>query len=164
MNMPAETFAAATLAEVVADRRPTLASDHPPSQRAYEATAGELRALIYQVAEMAEREPDQLVVVAEYLHGLLDREPLRSNPVWEPQRVVLGLFLMGLTNALAELEVITTEERAALRPAYQLAAGAEVREFFDQTYIPDPSPEETDTVPTAPALDDLTDDDAAKYL
>lgn len=164
MTMPATTFAASTMAELVEDRRPTLASDRAPSERVLASVAGELRALTYQVAEMAEHEPHQLVAAAEYLHGLLGREPLRSGAAWEPQRVVLGLFLLGLTNALTGAEVITDEQRAALRPAYQQAAIDAVTSAFDPTYVADPSPEEDALPPETAAAPELTDDDAARYL
>lgn len=129
-------FAERAVDAIVEDRRLHSASDWPPAERVFETVSGELRPLVYQIAEMAEHEPHQLVAAAEYLHGLLEREPLRSSPTWDAQRVVLGLFLMGLSSALAATEVITAGERAALRPAYMRAAGEAVREAFDPTYIP----------------------------
>ncbi len=133
------------VAAIVEDRSTvTLRGDVDDCWRLYEAVAGELRPLVFQVAEMAEREPYQLVRAAEYLHGLLEREPLRSSPTWEASRVVLGLFLMGLTSALAAVELITAEERAALRPAYETAAIADVTAAFDSTYNP-PSEQSEET-------------------
>lgn len=157
--MTAEQFAERAVVAVVEDRRPHTASDWPPSALVFEKVAGELRPLVFQIAEMAEHEPHQLIAAAEYLHGQLEREPLRSSPTWEAQRVVLGLFLMGLSSALATTEVITAEARAALRPAYHLAAGEAVREAFDPTYIPPPDePEEAATRPEATPAPETTDD------
>ena len=146
------------VAAIVEDRSTvTLRGDIDERGRVFAQVAGELRPLVFQVAEMAEHEPHQLLAAAEYLHGLLDREPLRSGPTWEAQRVVLGLFLIGLTNALSTIERISAEEREALRPAYLRDAIAAVTGAFDSTYIPDPgdTPEEAVTNhPTAPETSD----------
>lgn len=171
--MPADTWAEQAAAAIVVDRQVVRANDSRTSYPAYRAVAGELGALVAQVAEMAEHEPHQLVATCDYLHGLLGREPLRSNPMWEPQRVVLGLFLLGLSSALARLEVITAEEREALRPAYHVAAGEQVRAAFDETYIPpsddesQPQDEEEEDDPVEPPVTppaELEDDDPARYL
>ena len=148
-----EQAAASMVEAIVEDRAHTpLRTDRDADEAVFAAVAGELRPLTFQVAEMAEREPHQLVAAAEYLHGLLEREPLRSGPTWEAQRVVLGLFLMGLTSALARVEAITADERAALIPAYQRAAREAVVAAFDPTYVPEPDeaqPEEETATTTA---------------
>jgi hypothetical protein len=144
-------FSAETLAAIAESRRVRTASDWPPAARTYSAVADELRPLLFQVAEMAEHEPDNLRLAAEYLHGLLEREPLRSSPFWAPQTTVLGLFLLGLTNALARIEAITADERAALRPGYMRDAEAAVTRAFDPTYIPPPDEPEGDALPDATA-------------
>ncbi len=164
-----EHFADTAVAAIAEDRRVVLRPDIDERGRVFATVAGELRPLVYQVAEMAEHEPHQLVAAAEFLHGQLEREPLRSNPMWEPQRVVLGLFLMGLTSALAATEVITADERAALRPAYHRDAGEAVREAFDGTYVPDPDPDsqqpaEEAATTTDHAPEDPTDADLLSLL
>lgn len=161
--MTAEHFAGAAVAAIVEDRQVPLRADVDERGALHLAVAGELRPLVFQVAEMAEHEPHQLVAAAEYLHGLLEREPLRSNPTWEAQRVVLGLFLLGLTNALAATERIGAEERAALRPAYQRDAAAAVTTAFDPTYIPPADEPEEAATNTEPAPE-MTDDQLLALL
>jgi hypothetical protein len=41
-------------------------------------------------------EPDRCERVAAYLFGLLEREPLRSKPGWEAERIVLGMLATDL--------------------------------------------------------------------
>lgn len=155
--MPAEQFAAETIEAIVEDRAVVRATDGSVPYETYRAVAEELRAVTVQVAEMAAHEEHQLVATADYLHGLLEREPLRSNPTWEPQRVVLGLFLMGLTSALARLEAITAEERAALLPAYYREAGEAVRSIdYDE---PDPDTDQEDDLPPDPVAAPPSDAD-----
>ena len=156
MTMPAEQFAAATLEAILEDRAVVRATESGTPYETYRAVAEELRAVTYQVAEMAAHEEHQLVATADYLHGLLEREPLRSNPTWEPQRVVLGLFLMGLTSALARLEAITAEERAALLPAYYREAGEAVRSI---DYDEPPDNDQEDDLPPDPVAANPTDAD-----
>ena len=74
---------------------------------------------------------------------------------------------MGLSSSLAAVEVITAEERAALRPAYLAAAIADVTAAFDPTYIPpaDPEqPEETVTTSQPQPAPETTDDDLLAAL
>lgn len=156
-------FAERAVDAIVEDRQVPLRSDIDERGALYLAVAGELRPLAFQVAEMAEHEPHQLVAAAEYLHGLLDREPLRSNPTWEAQRVVLGLFLLGLTNALAASEIVSAQERAALRPAYQRAAGDAVTAAFDPVYIP-PADEPEEAATTTTPAPEMTDADLLAQL
>lgn len=154
---PVQHFADATVATIVADRaRVPLRVDPDTDARLaiHEAVAGELRPLVYQVAEMAEREPDNVQAVVEYLHGRLEHEPMRSNPAWEPHRVVLGLLALGLANALAAVGAITAEQRAALRPAYLRDADAAVTAAFDDTYIP--PADEPDQLAEEPVTSDPT--------
>lgn len=140
-------------AEMVAGMIPQRATELTTSYETFTAVNSELNALVWQLAEMAQHEPHQLVATCDYIHGLLEREPLRSQPMWEPQRVVLGLFVMALAAALAHLELITAEEQAALRPAWNIAAGEAVRDTFDAVYIPpddteeEPLPSEADAAP-----------------
>lgn len=166
MTMPAEQFAAATLEAILEDRAVIRATESGTPYETYRAVAEELRAVIYQVAEMAAHEEHQLVATADYLHGLLEREPLRSNPTWEPQRVVLGLFLMGLTSALARLEAITAEERAALLPAYYREAGEAVRsiDYDEPDPDADPANDQEEDVPPDPVAASPTDADEFSLL
>jgi hypothetical protein len=164
-----EHFTESAVAAIAQDRQVVLRPDIDERGRVYAAVHGELLPLVFQIAEMAEHEPHQLVAAAEYLRGRLEREPLRSNPTWEPQRVVLGLFLIGLTNALAATEVISAEDRSVLQPGYRRDAIAAVTDAFDSTYVPpatDPAQPEEEAVTTSqdPAPEEPTDADLLALL
>lgn len=169
MAEQAAEFAGRALTAIAEDRQVGLRGDVDETGAVYVAVDGELRALTFQLAEMVEREPHNVQPVAEYLHGLLEREPMASNPVWEPHRVLIGLFLLGVANSLARVEAITAEEREALRPAYQRAAAAAVTDAFDPTYIaPDDvehdQHEETVTTSDSEAPHEPTADDLLALL
>ena len=156
-------FSAETRRIIAESRQPHSASSWPPAAHVHAAVAEELRPLVFQVAEMAEHEPDNLRLVAEYLHGLLEREPLRTSPYWAPQATVLGLFLMGLTAALERIAAMTAEERRSLRLTRQREAVAVVTATFDPVYIPPTGPAEGETLPD-PTAPETTDADLLALL
>lgn len=122
--MTTDTFVVDTVAAIVEDRRV-----EPPTGGRWEAfrrADDALAPLAWQIAEMPEH---QLTPVAEYLAGILDREPLRSKATWEPHRIVLGLFLLALRDVVASIaadEARAAELRRDLRPAWYEEAIAAV--------------------------------------
>lgn len=87
---------------------------------------------------LAEMPAEQLEPVAEYLSGLLAREPLRSGPLWEPHRVILGLFLLALRQMASELDEAMS--RPDLSPAWFRDAVAAFTPTEDSPTIPPAAP------------------------
>jgi hypothetical protein len=52
--------------------------------------------LVFTRWSIVDLEPSSLERVAAYLAGLLEREPLRSRPGWEQERIVLGCLMTDL--------------------------------------------------------------------
>lgn len=153
----ADELAARSIEAIEADRRVPLA--YGVSRDAYLAARGETDALAWQLAEMPAH---QLRLVADYLTGLLTREPLRSRPTYEPPRVVTGLLVLALEHIVARLG---DDDDASLArpPAYAAAvarvnaAAPDILADIDRDLSPStPSPEEP--TPDAPAW--FTDTDA----
>lgn len=80
------------LTAIVADQRVPMASLDTPQEAVLRVRAA-TQAMDWGMAAMPAH---QLVSVGRYLRRLLDTEPLHSDPLYEPQRVVLGLFLLAL--------------------------------------------------------------------
>lgn len=151
--MTAESLATRSLDAIEKDRRVPMA--YGVSRDAYLSVRGETDALAWQLAEMPAH---QLHYTAEYLAGLLAREPLRSKPTLEPPRLVLGLLLLALEHVVGRIGNDDEASLATLRPPAYVAAGralaaieAEVLEQVDRDAPPSqsdidaffaPSPEE----------------------
>ena len=80
------------MAAVVADQRVPMASLDTPEEAVLRVRAATL-AMDWAMAAMPVH---QLVNVGRYLRSIVDQEPVRSDPLYEPQRVLLGLFLLAL--------------------------------------------------------------------
>jgi hypothetical protein len=151
--MTSETFVAEAVAAIVEDRRTPV----PSGERweAYRRADDALAPLAWQLAEMTEH---QILPVAEYLAGVLDREPLRSRPTFEPHRIVLGLFLLALRDVVTGLEADEEVARrlgVELRPAWYAAAIESVL----ATEQPHASPEDPPMPepPAAPTSDEIAE-------
>jgi hypothetical protein len=59
----------------------------------------EQESVLLTASMVAELTPAQKRHVAEYLYGLVSREPLRSGGGWEPERIVLGSLALELDQA-----------------------------------------------------------------
>lgn len=64
-----------------------------PNEAAYQRATDATAALRWTLAVMPSH---QLEPVAQYLAGLLAKEPVQSGAMWEPHRIAIGLFLLAL--------------------------------------------------------------------
>lgn len=87
---------------------------------------GDLVAGLLEVTRCTVVEYDALACerVASYLYALLDREPLKSRPAWEAERVLLGTFAWDLR----EIAVAAGEPVGAFRDLRDAKTKQEERE------------------------------------
>lgn len=118
-----EDLGARILAAIVADQRVPMASLETSEEAVLRVRAATC-AMDWAMAAMPAH---QLEHVGRYLRWLLDQEPLLSGPLYEPQRVVLGLLLLALRDILRggqlEGEIARSDE---LTPAWHRNAVAAV--------------------------------------
>lgn len=91
-EFPAATLAAATLAAIETDQRVPLPSLET-SEIAFLGVRRATQAMDWTLAAMPAHQVERC---GRYLRWLLSEEPLKSHPMCEPQRVVIGLLLVAL--------------------------------------------------------------------
>jgi hypothetical protein len=94
----ATDLTARMMAAIEADHQPPMPSLETPEAMVLRVRAA-TQALDWTLAEMP---PHQLEHVARYLRWALNQEPVKSNPLCEPQRIVLGLLMLALRDVLKE--------------------------------------------------------------
>lgn len=90
------------LEAVVADHvvpMPSLVTDEAAVLRVRAAT----QAMDWTIAEMPAHQID---LVARYLRWLLQQDPIKASPIYEPQRIVLGLLMLALRDVHTQLEAL----------------------------------------------------------
>lgn len=96
------------LAAIVDDQRVPVADLWTPEEAVLRVRAA-TRSLDWAMAAMPAH---QLEHVGMYLRWLLDQDPVQSDPLYEPQRIVLGLLLLALRDILRgqrESEIATEQ-------------------------------------------------------
>lgn len=91
-NVQIGTLAVATLAAIETDQRVPMPSLET-SEIAYLGVRRATQAMDWTLAAMPAHQVERC---GRYLRWLLEQEPLRSHPMCEPQRVVIGLLLLAL--------------------------------------------------------------------
>ncbi len=100
-DFPGTDLSSRTLAVIEDDSRVPL-PDLGTSELAFLGVRRATQAMDWTLAAMPAHQVER---VGRWLRGLLEQEPLRSDPLYEPQRIVVGMLLLALRDIYRQAEV-----------------------------------------------------------